>query len=289
MGSGLGQSSTYYGTFTYSNYRSALASHATTADDVTALAHIPASNPVNSSSSVNLMLPLARALGFNANPPSGQTDGTISLNTSLMNLALTDNNASKYSLYATVCHEIDEVLGFSSAMNGLNNGDPAPTGPISPEDLFRYDGTGARSFTTAANAVAYFSIDGTTDLVQYNQHQGGDFQDWFSFGGSPTPRAQDAYATPGARPVPNIELTALDVIGYSRVAPVPPPLSITRSGNNVVLAWPPGYIDFTLQSASNSITAPIWATVTNLPAIVNGQLTVTNSATGGMKFYRLVK
>jgi hypothetical protein len=293
MSGGLGQSSSYYQPFSYSSYIAALQSHATTADDTTALAHLPnsASNPVNGNQSVNLNLPLARALGYNnVNPPPGLTDGTIFLNTSIMNLALTDSNPSKYSLYATVCHEIDEVLGLGSALNNLNNGDPPPTGPISPEDLFRYDNLGNRSFTTAVSAAAYFSINGTTDLAQYNQHAGGDFQDWDSFSGGGHPvRVQDAFLIPGAKPVPNVELTVLDVLGYARIIPPPPALSLLRSGNNVVLSWSTSFTGFTLQSASNSIAAPSWTTVTNVPAIINGQYMVTNATTGTLKLFRLLK
>jgi hypothetical protein len=292
MPSGLGLSSFYYNGFTYSSYRAALVSHATTQDDTTALAHLPssASNPVNGNQSVNLTLALARALGYsNVSPPTGDTDGTISLNTSLMNLALTDNNPSKFSLYATACHEIDEVLGLGSALNGLNNGDPAPTGPISPEDLYRYDGSGVRSLTTALNAAAYFSLDGTTQLARFNQYQGGDYQDWYSYQVSHTPQVQDAFATGGAQPVPNVELRVLDVLGYARVIPLPPAIALLRSGNNVILSWPTTFTGFTLQSASNSVTAGPWATVTNVPAIVNGQYMVTNGTSGARKFYRLVK
>jgi hypothetical protein len=293
MGSGLGLSSTYFSSFSYSSYITALGSHSTTADDSTALALLPnsGSNPVNFNSSINLSLPLARALGYSGvNPPPGQTDGTISLNTSIMNLGLTDNNPSKYSLYATVCHEIDEVLGLGSALNGLNNGDPTPTGAISPEDLFRYDALGNRNFTTALSAAAYFSIDSTTDLAQFNQHQGGDFQDWDSFsGGGHPPRVQDAFATAGAQPVPNVELRVLDVIGYARVLPPPPVLSLLHSGNNVVLSWSTISTGFTLQSATNSLASPSWTMVTNVPAIVGGQFTVTNATVGTLKFYRLIQ
>src|SRR5207237_3635261 len=84
VSSGLGASSTYFQPFSYSSYRAALASHATTADDATALAHLPnsASNPVNNNHDVNLTLPLARPLGFDPSPPPGQPDGTVRLNTS---------------------------------------------------------------------------------------------------------------------------------------------------------------------------------------------------------------
>ncbi len=71
MASGLGYSTRYYQTFLYSDYRAALVSHATTADDAAALAHLPAgsANPVNNNQNVKLDLPLARALGFSAVPP----------------------------------------------------------------------------------------------------------------------------------------------------------------------------------------------------------------------------
>ena len=89
-GGGLGQSSTYYSTYSYSDYRAALLSHATTADDAAAAASLPnsASNPVNGNQDLHISLPLARALGFSADTPPGDTDGTIYLNTSLMNLSL---------------------------------------------------------------------------------------------------------------------------------------------------------------------------------------------------------
>ncbi len=72
MANGLGASTRYYQTVLYSDYRAALVSHATTADDAAALAHLPAgsANPVNNNQNVNLELPLARALGFSAAPPA---------------------------------------------------------------------------------------------------------------------------------------------------------------------------------------------------------------------------
>ena len=219
---GLGQSTgVYYQQLSYSSYRAALVAHATTADDATALAHLPAgpNNPVTGDPSVNLKLALARALGFSADPPPGQPDGTVGLNLAIMNLSGASTDPSKFSLFATVSHEIDEVLGFSSALNGLANGDPAPTGAVFPEDLFRYDQTGARSFTTDASAPSYFSLDGTTDLARYNQTQGGDFHDWYSFFGGQTLQVQDAYSPPGSSPVLGVELRVLDAIGFTRALP----------------------------------------------------------------------
>ena len=294
MAGGVGLSSTYYTAFAYPDYRAALVSHASTPDDIVALAYLPnsANNPVNGNTDMNLHLPLARALGFSADPPLGDQDATISLNTGAMNVSMKPTDPAKYSLFAAASHEIDEVLGFTSALNNLNNGDPAPSGPIAPEDLFRYDQTGARSFTTDSNTAAYFSLDGITDLARFNQHQGGDFQDWYSFNGGQIPQIQDAYATHGADPVLGVELRALDVIGYARVvSSARPKLTLTRSGSNAVITWPATFTGFTLQSATNLAPVVSWAALSSSPQIVNSQyaVTVTNFSADGRKFYRLTK
>src|SRR4051812_42850076 len=85
-----------------------------------------------------------------------------------------------------------------------------------PQDLTRYDQFGARTYSTGA-AQAYFSIDGPTQLVRFNQSAGGDYGDWF--GG--TPRVQDAFGTPGSTPNLGVETVALDVIGFDPI-PVTP-------------------------------------------------------------------
>jgi len=228
MDSGLGQSVTYLASVSYAAYRTALAANAATADDATALTYLPATanNPVNGSQYITLKDPLARALGFAGNPPAGDQDGIIGLNTSILNLSSAQNNPNLYSLSTTVSHEIDEVLGLGSALNNLNNGDPAPTYGVYPEDLFRYDQNGARSFTTDLNASAYFSINGVTQLAQFNQYMGGDFGDWYSYSGDNVPQVQDAFGTPGSSPVLGVELQVLDVIGYTRISL---PLAITSS------------------------------------------------------------
>jgi hypothetical protein len=167
---GVGANSTYYRDLPYSSYRAALVTHSTSSDDATALAHLSggANNPVNGNTNVSLSLPLARALGFSADPPPGEDDSVIYLNISNMNLSSTSIDTNKYSLFGAASHEINEVLGFASTLDGLANGATAPTGPLSPGDLFRYDALGARSFTTDVNAASYFSVDGTTALARFN-------------------------------------------------------------------------------------------------------------------------
>jgi PEP-CTERM motif-containing protein len=160
-------------------------------------------------------------------PFLGQPDGTIGLNTSIMNISWTGpQDSSKYDLMAVAAHEINEVLGLGSAL-------PTPqNGTIFPEDLFRYNSSGARNFTTSGDN-AYFSIDGTHDLARFNQDSGGDYGDWWSTGAH-TPQVQDAFGTPGAQPNLGVEVTALDVIGYDP-APVPEPTTVILLGTGLVV------------------------------------------------------
>jgi hypothetical protein len=256
MASGLGQSSgVYYQVFSYSSYRAALAAHATTPDDTTALAHLPGggSNPVTGDASMNVKLALARALGFTANPPAGQPDGTISLNLAIMNLSGAGSDPSKYSLFSSVSHEIDEVLGMGSTLDSVKSGSASLSGPVSPEDLFRYDAGGARNYTTNAGATSFFSIDGTTDLAQFNQVQSGDLGDWYSFGGGVTPQVQDAFTSPNVSPVLGVELRVLDAIGYTRVLPQ---ASIVASAGTGGVISPAGSFNKNLGSSQPFTATP---------------------------------
>jgi hypothetical protein len=232
MSGGLGANLTYYVPESYSSYLAALASHKSSAADASALASLPAGadNPVTGGTTINIRSPLARALGYadasNANIPM---DSTISLNTSICNLTRPDADPSKFDLLAVTLHEMDEALGGGSGLDGLAQNAPAPA-TVEPLDLYRYASVAARSYNTKAptGAVnqAYFSINGgVTDLVNFNQNAGGDFSDWYSFpNGAPTPpgpEVQDAYLTPGVVPNLGVELTRLDVLGFTIAAPAP--------------------------------------------------------------------
>ena len=209
MSTGLGQSSTFISSLSYPTLRSELISGASTNNDTTANAHLPnlSADPVLSHA--NVIVTAANALALNHSSGNTVVGGTISLNTSICNLTRTTIDPSKYDLAAVTAHEIDEVLGLGSALGSSLT-------DIRTQDLFRYDQTGARSFTTSPTALAFFSLDGTTDLTQFNQSGGGsDYGDWAS--GS-TQHVQDAFGTPGTTVDPGIEFIALDVQGYHYVA-----------------------------------------------------------------------
>jgi hypothetical protein len=227
MTSGLGHSNWWYYNISYQSYIDHLLSDQTTADDVTALANLPhgSNNPVNSSTRINVKTANLRAIGITGlnSGLAGGVDGIVGLNTHITDVG-SPGTSGVYSLSATAKHEIDEILGLASAVNsGLLNNDPLP------EDLFRYDSLGNRSYTNNSGARAFFSIDGTSDLAEFdNQADGGDWGDWRS-GPLPSgaqPKVQDAFITPHANPALSVELRAMDVIGYDFAA-VPEPNSVS--------------------------------------------------------------
>ncbi len=233
MTTGLGQSNFFFYNISYASYLNALKADATSANDATALAHLPngPNNPVTGDAFINVKTANLRAVGINGlnSGLAGGVDGIIGLNTHITDVG-SPGSSGQFSLLATTEHEIDEVLGLGSALPNIGNFFNQPL----PEDLFRYDNLGNRSFSVASPAGgAFFSIDGTTDLAQFNNtNNGGDYGDWQSSPLPPgvAPQVQDAFATPGSHPTLGVnEITALDVIGYD-VAAVPEPASLSLMG-----------------------------------------------------------
>jgi PEP-CTERM motif len=240
MSSGLGQSETSVYTTSYFNYYNALAAHATSAAQLTALASLGAPpsagtpNPVNGNGDVAFTSADGRALGFNTpGAVNGTFDSIIGVNTSITSPP--QGLAGNFGLQSVVLHEMDEALGIGGTGSEIG---PNLTGPVGDLDLFRYSAPGVRSYSNVqtTNPFAYFSIDGGATVLSYfNQTNGADYGDWLSnpipagFG----PQVQDAFGFPSTDPAlgPN-ELTALNVIGYS-LAAVPEPSSVVLMGLGV--------------------------------------------------------
>jgi hypothetical protein len=232
---GLGTANTAFDMVPYLDYRNVLAATGTSADDATALSHLPntGANPVNSNLNIEANLPLLRALGFTTQGNNGGVkDASVTLNVNLMLLGGLDRSGTldpgNYDLLGVTYHELNEVLGFGSGLNGVaNNPVTVPTAPVETADLYRYSAAGVRSYTSDPNILAYFSIDGgNTSLANFNTNDQGDRQD---FGDSPNPRIQDAFGGAGARLENGLpERTFLDVIGYNyaSVSPVPVPATV---------------------------------------------------------------
>jgi len=285
IGSGLGQSSTFIGTVPYLSFYNALVADSKTANDVTALAHIPggSTSPVDGAGSIRMTTANQRALGFNANPPPGSSDSTISLNMSIINIDRISINPSHYDLTAVVSHEIDEVLGTSSGLTRPN---------AAPVDLFRYTAGGLRSYTTSGDD-AWFSIDGgVTDLVRYNQNMqiaGGDYGDWWS-ALAHTPRVQDAFGTPGAMPNLGVELTVLDVIGWDLVIPAPTPTiqNLSSTGNTLNFSWASAVGKSYQVQYKTNLTQVNWLNL-NSPIPASGPITSSSDSIGPdpRRYYRI--
>ncbi|MHB8635329.1 MAG: NF038122 family metalloprotease [Fimbriimonadaceae bacterium] len=219
MTSGLGQSSTAFTSQSTATYLAALAANSSgDAIDTAALVQL-AANPYTGST-IGVSTANARALGLSG---AASTDGIVGLNTGLCFTGHTSPVSGKVDLFAVAAHEIDEVLGTSSGVGG----------GFQDTDLFRYDGSGNRSFTTSSSAHAYFSVDGTTLIDEYNQfnHQPGDYGDWITHN---PPQVQD-YALPGGVLVnPGVgEFGLLDAIGYN-ITPAPEPASMALLGFGAV-------------------------------------------------------
>lgn len=281
-----GHSSWWYYNISYSQFRAALQTHATTPNDAIALANLPSgtSNPVTSTSNVRVKTANLRALGFtgrNSGLPGG-LDGIIGLHTSQMNLSRDSINPGKYDLLSVAEHEINEVLGLGSSL------DAGASDPL-PEDLFRYTSAGSRTFI-ASGDDAYFSIDGVNLAARFNQDASGDYADWWTAGPHPA-QVQDAFLTAGATPQLNVELLVLDVIGYN-VLPLLRPTITTMdlSSTSVLLTASNGVASVSYHLlASTNLALPLdqWTSIaTNLPR-TNGNFAISaqNPARGASRYF----
>ncbi len=221
MTTGLGQTTTNIYPILYSNYITALFNHAQSADDLTAIAHLSKTatlDPAYGLDTIYLKGADAKALGVGTFAVThAASEGTISLNTSIMNLSRSGTqDSNKYDLQSVVSHELDEVLGLGSSVG---------TGQTyaSAEDLFRYLANNGScstvkarpttaAFPTSTTTATCFSIDASTGLAQFNNTGSGDTGDWLT--NASKPQVQDASGTKGAQPTLSVELRALDVIGY---------------------------------------------------------------------------
>ena len=80
-----------------------------------------------------------------------------------------------------------------------------------------------------------------------------------------------------------------NVILHWRPVPVTgsPSLQVGRNGNQIVISWPTNYTGFELQNTTALTSGAPWSVVSPLPVVVNNSYTVTNTTSGGSKFYRL--
>jgi hypothetical protein len=239
---GGASTSTFSDTVAYSTFYSALVAKSSgNATDTAAIASLGgpnANNPVTNSSNISLRPTLEVALGIGSqvsdtfsNCGGVTADACIQVGANVLNAS----GAPMGSLMGTVEHEVDEVLGTSSALRSANS----PTLPADPSaaDLFRYSASGVRGFAynsstdvpCTGSPTAYFSINsGVTNLNPYNNcNNGGDYGDWIFTDGL---QVQDAFGpddVASALSLGSPEVTLLDAVGYNfGTAAVPEPSSL---------------------------------------------------------------
>ncbi|HUO37053.1 MAG TPA: NF038122 family metalloprotease, partial [Mycobacterium sp.] len=216
MGGGvLGESAAYLDSVSYSTLASALAAHATTAFDQSAVATLPASSPV-SNGSYWVTTAEEKALGL----ASGSSiDGYVGFS-SLYGFTYDDSAgvaSGTYDFNGTVLHELTEVMGRlvkdgGSIGNFVNN--------YYPLDLYHYSAAGTRDFTQGT--PGYLSADsGVTNSGNLNTDPGGDPGDWDSSMGNDS---FNAFSYPGVvNGISADDLSTMNLLGWEPAAAAPPP------------------------------------------------------------------
>jgi autotransporter passenger strand-loop-strand repeat protein len=194
----------------YAAVRAALSAGAISADQIAAVAGLPASDPTGGGS-FRLTRAEAKALGLLAGASDNVVDGYVGLS-SAASFTFDPNNrgvAGEHDAIAAFEHEITEVMG---RLGSLGQGFGANV--YSPLDLFRYASPGVRDLVYGPG---YFSIDGQTLLTAYNNpSNGGDPTDWIpalvgdSFGDGYTGVASLVGAT---------DVEEMNVLGYDVAVP----------------------------------------------------------------------
>jgi len=155
----------------YSTYVAALKAHATTANDLAAIAGLPVIDP---SKGLGFDLPQAQARVLGLAPSSFSIDDAVVLN------SLTGFNFGQDAVGA-IEHEVTE--GVFGRVSSLGVGGS----PFEPLDLFRFTAQGVRDYTGGADGQAsFFGVDGAdvTNLQFHNSinsagvSDGFDLADW---------------------------------------------------------------------------------------------------------------
>jgi hypothetical protein len=154
-----------------------------------------------------------------------------------------------------------------------------PTNGTSLSFDFMIQGNGADdSFAAAVNGTNVFSLP--LNLLQTNVVMNSGPIDISAYAGT---NIELFVGIVGGTSI-NASVTVSGVRIYTKM---PPSLQAQASGGNLALSWPMSAQNFSLQTTTNLGDPNSWVTLTNAPAIVNLQNTVTNPISDGMRFYRL--
>jgi hypothetical protein len=293
MSMGLGQSQTDYGTLPYSQFSTALVANSPSAVSA-GIVGGASTEPVTGAALINVKSTHLRALGLASASTqtlcnvTGLLAGCVQVNLALMDVAGGGSGANK--LATVLYHEINEVLGFGSALP-IQMGD---NGFIFPEDLFRWASPGVRSCAVIPDTNdpcqttprAYFSASSTgafgTNLSDFNNcANGGDYGDWATVA-PPVDLVQNAFGSVGSSAVmttTNPESTMLALFGYTVAAPTPAPTSATTTTTTTTThptTAPPSTSSSSSSSATSSTTTTA-ATTTAHPTTATSTGTTTSA------------
>jgi FG-GAP-like repeat len=221
-GTGFLAENSFFNTKTvdYATLRAALTSHATSADDLAAVAALPATAPTNANDptgSAEFLIAAgeARVLGLEG---AGSTiDDRLVLDSSSKYNFNPNNRGAKggYDAIGAIEHELTE--GGLGRVGGLS----FQNSSWGPMDLFRFDASGNRDYTGGQDGIdTYFSPDGGDPVLglpyenainasgHWNQQDPGDWGTFFgdSFGGGSKGQADLLSDT---------DLRVLDVLGWT--------------------------------------------------------------------------
>lgn len=196
----------------YANLQSALTAHATTADDLLAVASLPMVDP-SGGRGFDVPIGMARVLSL-AGPGDG-IDDSIILN-SLQSLTFGP------AAVGIVLHEITEGAMGRIGSLGVWGAD----GHFAPMDLFRFTAGGQRDYAGGRDVVpSFFGVDGA-HVTSFEYHSpinaSGvydqlDFADWNATSGDAF--GPNAAGSPGV--VSAVDLQVMDVLGWTPAAVAP--------------------------------------------------------------------
>ena len=209
----LGESQSSGFNFTFTQVKSALTSHATSPNQITAAHSLPANDPTNGAQFF-VPYPEALVLGLTTAQPVNQAQGAIGMDSTSPFTFDPFHRAVAGDFDATgvMEHEVSEVLGRIAGGGVMMNNVPQ----FSPLDLFRYTGPGQIATTPE---TAAFSINGGQTLLQsFNNPAGGDDAgDWAPF---VTGDAFGEGMMGTAQLVSAVDLEVMNVLGF-QLAPDP--------------------------------------------------------------------
>jgi VCBS repeat protein len=264
LGSGaLGESNTFFNSYSYSAIRNAMVTGATSADQTSAANSLPVADPTGGG---NFWMATAEAKALRLQGASSAVDGYVGFSSTF---PFTYNNSTgvapgTYDFFGTAAHEFSEVMGRELFVGS----DGIGSNSFTPLDLFHYSSQNVRDFS--GPTAGYFSIDGgRTNLDNFNTDPNGDFGDWASSAGFKDSFL--AFSNSGVvNAVSQNDLRELNALGYDETPP--PPLKFVGTGDfvaggNADIAWQNGngamlWVDnggaFSQVAVPNASMGPEW-------------------------------